>query len=152
MKISFGFFVTLAVLILVILLTTCNSCTRYVPYSASGSSGTPFEGFRSHRKNVEYTTYPDNISIDSQNGRIIQQVPVNNSCTKVFGFSGLQCSPEFNDNNLDIYSTAKGDQKCLFQSSGLSNSMGPLCLDAKMNTLLQTRGGNQTGSSAVIGK
>jgi hypothetical protein len=152
MKISFGFFVTLAVLILVMLLTMCNSCTKYVPYSASGSKGAPFEGFRAHRKSVEYTTYPDNVSIDSMNSRSIAQAPVNNTCTKVFGFGGLQCSPEFNDNNLDIYSRAKGDQKCLFQSSGMSNSMGPLCLDEKMNSLLQTRGGNQTGSSAVIGK
>lgn len=148
MKLSFGFFVTIAVLILVVLLTMCNSCTKYVPYSGA-SHGSPFEGFHSRQ---QYTTYPDNVSIDSMNSKTIVQVPVSNGCTKVFGFGGLQCSPEFNDNALDIYSKAKGDPKCLYQSSSLSNSTGPLCLDNSMVTLLNTRGGNQTGGPSVIGR
>jgi hypothetical protein len=149
MKLSFGFIVTVVVLILVVLLTTCNSCLKYTPYSAA-SIGTPVEGFRVH--STKYTTYPDNLSIDSMNSKSIVQPPVGSGCMKIFGFNGLQCSPDFNDNALDIYSTAKGGAECLYKSSGLSNSMGPLCLDAKMNDLLHTRGGNQTGGPSVIGR
>jgi len=124
---------------------------KYVPYSGSSlyRNQTAYEGF--HTKRVGYSTYPDNVSIDSMNNKDITPKSVANTCTKIFGFPGLQCSPTFNDNNLDIYSTAKGDSSCMYKGSGLSNSMGTLCLSPDMTKLLQTRGGNQTGSPSVVG-
>lgn len=152
MKLSFGFCLTLIVLILVIVLTMCNSCTKYVPYSGSSlyRNQTAYEGFQAKR--VGYSTYPDNISVDSMNSKDITPTTVANTCVKIFGFDGLQCSPTFNDNNLDIYSTAKGDASCLYQGSGMSNSMGTLCLSGDMTKMLQTRGGNQTGGPALVGR
>lgn len=151
MKLSFGFYITVVVLILVIVLTMGNSCSKYVPYSASSlyRNQTAYEGFQT--KSVGYSTYPNNASVDSMNSKNIVSTAVNNTCTKIFGFDGLQCSPTFNDNNLDIYSTAKGDASCLYKGSGMSNSMGTLCLSGDMTKMLQTRGGNQTGSPALVG-
>lgn len=153
MKFTFGFYVTIIVLILVIVLTMCNSCTSYSPYSSTSlfKNISAYEGFSNNNKlDSTYSTYPNNVSTDSWNSADIAK-KVNSTCTKVFGFDGLQCSPEFNDNNLDIYSTAKGNASCLYQGSGLSNSMGPLCLNKDMTKLLQTRGGNQTSSPALVG-
>jgi hypothetical protein len=152
MKLSFGFYVTIVVLILVIFLTMGNSCMKYVPYSASSlyRNQTAYEGFQTN--NASYSTYPDNVSIDSMNSKDIVTTSVANTCMKIFGFDGLQCSPTFNDNNLDIYSTAKGDTSCLYKGSGMSNSMGTLCLSGDMTKMLQTRGGNQTGSPALVGR
>ena len=151
MKLSFGFYVTAVVLVLVIVLTIGNSCTKYVPYSASSlyRNQSAYEGFQT--KPVGYSTYPDNVSIDSMNSKSIEQPSVASTCMKIFGFDGLQCSPNFNDNNLDIYSKAKGDASCLYKGSGLSNSMGTLCLSPDMTKLLQSRGGNQTGSPGLVG-
>ena len=152
MKFSFGFYLTLIVLILVIVLTMCNSCTKYVPYSGSSlyRNQTAYEGFRSNPET--YSTYPNNAAVDTMENKTITTSPVNSTCVKIFGFDGLQCSPTFNDNNLDIYSTAKGDASCLYQGSGMSNSMGTLCLSGDMTKMLQTRGGNQTGSPALVGR
>jgi hypothetical protein len=152
MKTSFGFYLTLIVLVLVIILTMGNSCTKYVPYSASSlyRNQTAYEGFQLNSEN--YSTYPNNTAVDVMENKTITTNPVNSTCVKIFGFDGLQCSPTFNDNNLDIYSNAKGDAGCLYQGSGMSNSMGTLCLTPDMTKMLQTRGGNQTGSPALVGR
>jgi len=155
MKLTFGFYVTIIVLFLVIVLTMCNSCSKYVPYSASSlySNVAAYEGFRSGRGLLDntYSTYPDNVAIDSYDRKNITQNPVAETCVKVFGFDGLQCSPSFNDNNLDMFSTANGSASCLYQGSGLSNSMGTLCLTPDMQNALRTRGMNQTSSPALVG-
>ena len=48
----------------------------------------------------------------------------------------------------DIFSTAKGNQTC---SSGLTNSMGALCLSEEQLYMLRSRGGNSTGRDSQIG-
>lgn len=67
------------------------------------------------------------------------------------GFTGLEGSDYTTEAySLDKYSSAAGDPTCLGKSSGLSNSMGPLCLSDEQKRLLQTRGGNATSGEAKI--
>lgn len=52
---------------------------------------------------------------------------------------------------IDVFSIAVGSPTCVNKSSGLSNSMGSLCLTDDMKAMLQTRGGNSTGGDSQIG-
>ena len=54
-------------------------------------------------------------------------------------------------NSIDMFSSAVGSLKCVKTASGLSNSMGPLCLSDSQMYLLQSRGGNSTGCDSQIG-
>jgi hypothetical protein len=54
-------------------------------------------------------------------------------------------------NSIDMFSSAVGSLKCVKTASGLSNSMGPLCLSDSQIYLLQSRGGNSTGCDSQIG-
>jgi len=51
----------------------------------------------------------------------------------------------------DIFSSAVGDLNCVKTASGLSNSMGPLCLSKEQLYMLQSRGGNSSGLDSQIG-
>ena len=53
--------------------------------------------------------------------------------------------------SLDIFSNAVGNQTCSSKASGMSNSMGALCLSEEQLYLLQSRGGNSTGRDSQIG-
>jgi hypothetical protein len=65
-------------------------------------------------------------------------------------FEGLNDVQRVNG-SIDVFSSAVGNQKCVKTASGLSNSMGPLCLSDKQLYLLQSRGGNSIGSDSQIG-
>lgn len=52
---------------------------------------------------------------------------------------------------IDVFGTAVGNQSCVKTASGLSNSMGALCLSDEQLYLLQSRGGNSTGRDSQIG-
>lgn len=52
---------------------------------------------------------------------------------------------------IDVFGTAVGNQNCVKTASGLSNSMGALCLSEEQLYLLQSRGGNSTGRDSQIG-
>jgi len=54
-------------------------------------------------------------------------------------------------NSIDMFSSAVGSLKCVKTASGLSNSMGPLCLSESQMYSLQSRGGNSTGCDSQIG-
>lgn len=54
----------------------------------------------------------------------------------------------FSEKPSDVFSSAKGNQSC---SSGLTNSMGALCLSEEQLYLLRSRGGNSTGRDSQIG-
>ena len=77
----------------------------------------------------------------------------NADAVKVEGFQGILSHPESINSikTLDTYYNAKGDNNCFNQSSGLSNSKGPLCLDDMQKKMLQTRGGNAKSGEAQIG-
>ena len=153
MKFSFGFILTIITLLIVISITLWHSCSNITPYSKNTlfSHQFPYEGFGG-MKSHSYTTYPDNIVIDSKDTNSIVDATLQQNCKKVFGFKGLLCSPDTPDNSLDIYSTAHGSINCKGGSSGLTNSHGPLCLDANQIKMLQTRGGNMLGGETAIGK
>ena len=54
-------------------------------------------------------------------------------------------------NAIDVFGNAVGNQSCVKTASGLSNSMGALCLSDEQLYLLQSRGGNSTGRDSQIG-
>ena len=75
--------------------------------------------------------------------------PANTECKKVSGFDGLFCVPTMPEKKLDTFSDNSSSLTC--QSSGLSNSKGPLCLTKEQIGLLSTRGQNISGRDSQIG-
>jgi hypothetical protein len=144
---TFNVIVSVIVISVIIFSMLC-SCSKVRPYSAETlfPHEYPYEGFA----NLDY------LNNDAKSNDLL----VNNhllanqnaaDCKKVNGFSGLFCKPGVADSQIDKFSSAKGSPKCFGQSSGLSNSMGSLCLDNDLARLLQTRGGNQTGAPSQVG-
>lgn len=78
-----------------------------------------------------------------------QQLPPNTDCKKVSGFDGLFCVPTGVEKKIDTFSDNDASLTC--QSSGLSNSKGPLCLTKDQIGLLSTRGQNVSGRDSQIG-
>ena len=62
----------------------------------------------------------------------------------MFGFDGLFCSAKDGPDAVYKIGSAKGSRECVGKSSGLTNSMGGLCLDENQINLLSTRGGNMS--------
>ena len=148
MKLSAGFLFTIVILLVIVAITLWNSTVRFVPYSKSTGlyQHYPNEGFHG-MKPYTYTTYPGNVAIDTMDRFDIKQQ--SRDCSKIKG--NLFCNPVFKAPTVDIYSLAKGGCEGT-NASGLSNSMGWLCLDKEMITSLKTRGGNQTGAAYQIGR
>lgn len=140
--------IILAVVIFTIVASTLLISTTMVqPYSEDTifARQFPYEGFSN------YSNTNDKPNTDGGiNDYLMQSSGA--ECTKVYGFDGLFCKPYVADSSIDKFSEIKGDASCLGKSSGLSNSMGGLCLDANMQNMLKTRGGNQTGAAMEIGK
>ncbi len=142
MKISFKLIVVILAFLFIICLTMC-SCSNIMPYSFSSSSKLPqypYEGFS------EYTTYPNNKSIDSNESQLFvpEQGPI-----RVSGFDGLVDSPNAPETKIDTFSQALGENTC--KSYGLMNSRGFLCLNPEQIKLLTSRGGNMSSGDATIG-
>jgi len=102
MKISFKLIVVILAFLFIICLTMC-SCSNVMPYSFSSSSKLPqysYEGFS------EYTTYPNNKSIDSNESQLFvpEQGPI-----RVSGFDGLVDSPNAPETKIDTFSQALGE-------------------------------------------
>jgi hypothetical protein len=134
---------------LIIIVSITKGSNKFTPYSFHSSTlkGHPYEGF----SGLEYTTYPNNTSVDSYKSKEIQESPVvPGDKRRVLGFDGLLVSSEFDDKSIDIYSQAKGDNKC--QSYGYMNSMGYLCMDKNQLSLLTSRGGNASFGGDTIGQ
>jgi hypothetical protein len=125
-----------SVLIFFIFFITVFSTKSFTPYDEKTifSHMYPYEGF----EQIFNSTGKD-VNNDS------------NECKKVYGLDGLFCSPNAKSEKVDVFSDAKGELTCSGKSSGLSNSKGGLCLDAKQLELLRTRGGNQSGLPSQIG-
>lgn len=64
------------------------------------------------------------------------------------GDAKVEVKEGFSEKLSDVFSSAKGNQSC---SSGLTNSMGALCLSEEQLYLLRSRGGNSTGRDSQIG-
>ena len=142
------FNIILAVVIFTVVASTLMISTTVVqPYSEDTifAQQFPYEGFSN------YSNVNDSPNTDAGINNFLLDTKVS-ECTKVYGFNGLFCKPYVADNSLDKFSEVKGDPSCFGKSSGLSNSMGSLCLDKNLSEMLRTRGGNQTGASMEIGK
>jgi hypothetical protein len=67
------------------------------------------------------------------------------------GFTTISASDYKSSGIIDIFSSATGSMTCSKVSSGLTNSLGPLCLSKEQLYMLQSRGGNSTGRDSQIG-
>ena len=150
MKASILNIILAVVIFTVIAATLLISTTVVMPYSEDTifAKQFPYEGFSNYGNAND-----DKPNTDAGIDHFLMQGPnAGSDCTKIYGFNGLFCKPYVADSSIDKFSEIKGDPSCLGKSSGLSNSMGGLCLDANMQKMLQTRGGNQTGAPMEIGK
>ncbi len=125
--------VLLLVLILLIATTNCDP-TPYSFKNGRGLNGSNYEGYR----NIEYTTYPQNTSVDSNTANSIDTT--SDPFVKVGSYYGLLSSPSALPQKLDMFLDTPPKPNCV--SSGLVNSAGPLCLSDEQYKLLSTRGGN----------
>jgi hypothetical protein len=150
MKSSLFNIIISVVVISVIIISILGSTSTVLPYSSNSffTREYPYEAFGG--MNLAYL----NNDVKSSDSGVTQHL-INNpngfECNKVHGFNGLFCKPDVADNKIDKFSDAKGDLKCVGQSSGLSNSKGGLCLGNDLTRLLQTRGGNQTSGPDQYG-
>ena len=145
--------ITVIVLFLVIIGISIwfSSTSSYVPYSSTVfSQQARFEAF-STRNGAEYSTVGDNAAIDSPVSNYMI-TPISSGPKAVAGFAGVGVfnTPEVAaKEKLDIYSQASGSLTT--EGYGYSNSAGSLVLDSNMKNMLQTRGGNISGASSVVG-
>jgi hypothetical protein len=140
--------IILAVVIFAVIASTLMISTTVVqPYSEDTifAKQFPYEGFSN------YSNVNDTPNGDAGVNKFLIDNKVSD-CTKIYGFNGLFCKPFVADNSIDKFSEVKGDPACFGKSSGLSNSMGSLCLDKNLSEMLRTRGGNQSGAPMEIGK
>lgn len=138
------------VIILVMVITMLNSTMTFKPYYEDNifTHNYPYEGFEQQHESSDYLVNATNKG-DGYTDYLINQS--NEKCKKIYGFDGLYCSPSGQDEKIDVFSDVTGSVDCVGKSSGLTNSRGGLCLDAKHMALLKTRGGNQTGAEFQIG-
>ncbi len=128
------------ILVVVIACMVCCARTQVIPFDST---------FPRHSDVVEgYSNIMDNSTSDSYNQYLINKPDA--SCDKIFGFNGIQCNTNDDKHELDMFSNAVGRLDCK-NSSGLSNSRGPLCLSDEHINLLKTRGGNIGKCNAEIG-
>jgi hypothetical protein len=144
--------ITVAILFVVIIGVALwfSSTPSYVPYSSTVfSNQAKFEAF-STRKSVEYSSAENNSALDGPVSTFLIEQPSGPKAVGGFAGAGVFKSPDMAfTEKLDIYSQAKGSLNS--EGYGYYNSRGSLELDPNMKKMLQTRGGNMTGSSSTIG-
>ena len=127
-------------LFFIVILSLVFSTTSLSPLNNNGLEGfTPLE----YTDVSAPTTAKDDLSSLNLIGEQTSE------CKKVDGFSGVFCTPSSKPESIDIYSQAKGDNKC--DSLGYFNSRGSLCMDENMKRMLTTRGANAVGGNGQIG-
>ena len=144
---TFNIVISVIVISAIIFSLMC-SCSGVRPYSPNNvfSHEYPYEGF----SNLDYLNNNAQVNDLLVNSHLLANQNTAD-CKKVDGFNGLFCKPFIADNKIDKFSDVTGDPKCFGKSSGLSNSMGSLCLNDDLERLLRTRGGNQTSGPDKIG-
>lgn len=139
------FIVVFVLFILVIFFATCDSCHSVKSYNHYPNESM-FEGF---------SELPGVISNPEYVPASVGQPPSVESSAEgplsVFGFKGIYAAPYGKDAPIDPLFNQKGDNKCVGQSSGYSDSKGGLCLSNDVKKLFMTRGGNQSGAQMQIG-
>jgi len=150
LRIPVGFIVVVAVLLLVIAFSSCSDCQKFVPYAENNlwSSTSSYQEGMTSLKPIQYSTYPNNASVD-----VLDALHVNNATTaqgsgavqspgvRLWGFGSNLYSGTDNDNKpIDIFGPTPGSPQCVNRSFGLSKSTGPLCITDEQFNLLTTRG------------
>lgn len=139
------FTVVIFTIIAGVLLVSSTKSNSYVPYTRSVYH--PYEGFSDYSSSLNYSNIKGQ---DTDN--YINEMSINKQNTNcVYGFNGLFCAPGVADNSIDLFSNTKSSLDCIGKSSGLTGSMGGLCLDNNLTGMLRTRGGNQTTGNMQIG-
>jgi hypothetical protein len=144
------FTVVIFTIIAGVLLISSTKSNSYIPYSRSVYH--PYEGFSDYNSNnsLKYSSIHKTANTDDDMNEMLIQKQ-NNKCEKPYGFNGLFCAPGVADNSIDLFSNVTSSLDCIGKSSELTGSMGGLCLDNNLMTLLRTRGGNQTAGNMQIG-
>ena len=148
MKLNLINIILIVVFLFIILSVLLTSNTVVIPYTESTifKKEFPYEGF-SNYGNLDGTINSDSTINDN-----LISASSGAACAKVYGIDGLFCAPGVADKPIDKFSALKSSKECLGNSSGLSNSTGPLCLDSDTASMLKTRGGNAVGGESKIGK
>ena len=151
MKLNFFNILVIVLFVLIITFTTVASCSNYSPYHADTifEKHGKFEGFKSNDQMLHYSDKNTNAAVDTNTQFAIDG---QGECKKIFGFDGLFCGPKQGPQPVDTIGAAKGSIECIGKSSGLTNSMGGLCLDENQQKMLSTRGGNMSTGPAEIGE
>lgn len=151
---KFNLFNILVIVLFVLILSSATmiSCVNFKPHYADNvyQKHSQFEGFKSNNQMLDYSSKEQNAAMDTNKQHVM--VPPAAECKKVFGFDGLFCTPKDGPEAVDQIGSAKGSAECVGKSSGLTNSMGGLCLDDNQKRLLSTRGGNMSTGEEQISK
>lgn len=158
LRIPVGVIVVAVVLFLVIAFSSCSNCQKFVPYAENNlwsSTSSYHEGMTSYQKPIQYSTYPNNTSVD-----VLDALNVANTTTaqgsgavqspgvRLWGFGSNLYSGTDNDKPIDIFGPTPGSTQCVNRSFGLSKSTGPMCITDEQYKLLTTRGGSASSVSA----
>jgi hypothetical protein len=122
---------------------------NYMPHGPYAGTNSTLVGYPYNEGFSEYTTYPENMPIDSYNSKLITPLNMPPDAVKVKGVNGLAVAAAVESNSIDTYSSAVGNPTA--KSYGLTNSQGFLQLNSEQIKLLTHRGGNMTGSDSTIG-
>lgn len=149
---SSGVIIAIVVLVIVAILAIAFTGKGFVPYDPNTIfvNSAPFEGFQS---NASYSTYPGHVAIDQNVSRNIVQETPKQYPYPVLSVGGIFPQASATEPKLDAFGGSQSglSAQCQNTSSGLSNSMGYLCLNQNQLNLMTTRGGNQTGCASQIG-
>ena len=144
---SFAMFL-MAIFIFVIVSSLFVSCNSAAPFYMDTifQKFSKFESFASG--STDYSSSDNHAPMDTYKQFLIQNPPA--ECNKIHGFNGLFCKPSDAVDHLDVFADTQGKVDCT-ENSGLSNSMGGLCLSPEQKHLLASRGGNVTLRNDEIG-
>ena len=133
--------------VVIIGLTSCCAAKGVVPYFKDSifTNQYPYEPYTNMMDGGSFSPAP----VSQGSAASVQQAPT--VYKKVGGFNGIYPNPSATEPNIDLFMDLEGGSKCFNNSSGMSNSMGALCLTPDLKNALLTRGGNLTGPDSQIG-
>ena len=159
-------YIAIIVILVVIVIMTSSAGSAVLPYSKNTlfSKEFQYEGMESltgsdfsvtpEKPEVEPSDKPVADAKKTQVGDkkpVVQSwsewllgkpAPKKEDAKKVEGFESLMPAPYSESKILDRFSHVSAGPQCVGQSSGLSNSLGGLCLSEEDRQALSTRGGN----------
>jgi hypothetical protein len=157
-------YIAIIVILVVIVIMTSSAGSAVLPYSKDTlfSKEFQYEGMESlsgsdfsvtsPKTDVKPTPESSTKKPEADNKTSVMQswsewilgkpAPKKEDAKKVEGFESLMPAPYTESKILDRFSHVSAGPQCLGESSGLSNSLGGLCLSEEDRKALTTRGGN----------